>query len=89
MGYSYSPEVLQLIFGTSSGNPSLSCNSSGIDHNFRSHRSTHLINGVDSEYATPHDFENPTVGDVYTIGNPAYTWSHQAIQFLKNLLLQP
>jgi hypothetical protein len=32
------------------------------------------INGVDSECTTPHDFENPTVGDVYTIGNPAYTW---------------
>jgi len=32
------------------------------------------INGVDSGFTTPHDFENPTVGDVYTIGNPAYTW---------------
>jgi len=32
------------------------------------------INGVDSGFITPHDFENPTIGDVYTIGNPAYTW---------------
>jgi len=33
------------------------------------------INGVDSGFITPHDFENPTVGDVYTINNPAYTWN--------------
>ena len=33
------------------------------------------INGVDSGFTTPHDFENPTVGDVYTINNPAYTWN--------------
>lgn len=32
------------------------------------------INGVDSDFITPHDFENPNVGDVYTIGNPAYIW---------------
>ena len=32
------------------------------------------INGVDSGFTTPHDFENPTAGDVYTINNPAYTW---------------
>ena len=32
------------------------------------------INGVDSGFITPHDFENPNVGDVYTIGNTAYTW---------------
>lgn len=32
------------------------------------------INGVDSGFTTPHDFENPTVGDVYTINNPAYMW---------------
>jgi len=32
------------------------------------------INGVDSGFITPHDFENPTAGDVYTIGNPAYIW---------------
>jgi len=34
-----------------------------------------LINGIDSGFTTPHDFENPTVGDVYTINNPAYTWN--------------
>jgi hypothetical protein len=33
------------------------------------------INGVDSGFTTPHEFENPTVGDVYTINNPAYTWN--------------
>ena len=33
------------------------------------------INGVDSGFITPHDFENPTAGDVYTINNPAYTWN--------------
>jgi len=32
------------------------------------------INGVDSGFITPQDFANPNVGDVYTIGNPAYTW---------------
>ena len=32
------------------------------------------INGVDSGFITPHDFENPTAGDVYTINNPAYMW---------------
>jgi hypothetical protein len=33
------------------------------------------INGVDSGFITPHAFENPTVGDVYTINNPAFTWN--------------
>jgi len=33
------------------------------------------INGVDSGFITPHDFENPTVGYVYTINNPAFTWN--------------
>jgi len=33
------------------------------------------INGVDSGFTTPHEFESPTVGDVYTINNPAYTWN--------------
>jgi len=33
------------------------------------------INGVDSGFTTPHEFENPTVGDVYTINNPAFTWN--------------
>lgn len=28
------------------------------------------INGEYSGFITPHDFENPTVGDVYTINNP-------------------
>ena len=33
------------------------------------------INGEYSGFITPHDFENPTAGDVYTINNPAYTWN--------------
>ena len=33
------------------------------------------INGEYSGFITPHDFENPTVGDVYTINNPVYTWN--------------
>jgi len=32
------------------------------------------INGEDSGFITPHEFENPTAGDVYTIYNPAYMW---------------